>query len=120
MLPRAGEAPEQCCAQPAQLDPGTTRSASEWMPTCDKTAVRKSFEYFATEDIHILLPDIQCRTLLIYAENGGMVTEDSAAEVASHLKDGRVLRIDNVGHMIPWDDLDGFVTAVRDFIAAKN
>ena len=115
-----GEAPDSAAPNLRNWTPEQLALRSEWMPTCDKTAVRKSFEYFATEDIHILLPDIQCRTLLIYAENGGMVTEDSAAEVASHLKDGRVLRIDNVGHMIPWDDLDGFVTAVRDFIADKN
>ena len=80
----------------------------------------KSFEYFATEDVHALLPDISCRTLLIYAENGGMVTDDAAAEVVDALKDGRALRIDNVGHMIPWDDLDGFLSAVNGFIEGTS
>ncbi len=111
-----GEPPDASAPNLRNWTPEQLALRSEWMPTCDKTAVAKSFEYFATEDVHGLLPDIRCRTLLIYAENGGMVTDDAAAEVVSTLKDGRALRIDNVGHMIPWDDLHGFLSAVNHFI----
>ena len=111
-----GEPPDASTPNLRNWTPEQLALRSEWMPTCDKTAVAKSFEYFATEDVHALLPDISCRTLLIYAENGGMVTDDAAAEVVDALKDGRALRIDTVGHMIPWDDLDGFLSAVNGFI----
>jgi pimeloyl-ACP methyl ester carboxylesterase len=49
-----------------------------------------------------------------------MVTDEAAAEAVNALKDGRALRIDNVGHMIPWDDLDGFLSAVNGFIEGTS
>ena len=111
-----GEPPNASAPNLRNWTPEQLALRSEWIPTCDKTAVARSFEYFATEDVHVLLPDISCPTLLIYAENGGMVTDEAAAEVVDTLKDGRALRIDSVGHMIPWDDLDGFLSAVNGFI----
>lgn len=111
-----GEPPDTTAPNLRNWTPAQLALRSEWMPTCDKTAVAKSFEYFATEDVHSLLPEIQCPTLLIYAENGGMVTDEGAQEVTDGLNDGRAVRIDAVGHMIPWDDLDGFVSEVHAFV----
>ena len=89
---------------------------AEWLPSCDKTAIAASHASFHDEDIHSLLPAIRCRSLLIYAENGNTVDEDDAKEIIATINDCQAVRIDGVGHMIPWDDLDGFVTAVRGFV----
>jgi N-formylmaleamate deformylase len=90
----------------------------EWLPTCDKTAIIESHRSFQDEDIHGDLPKIAAETLLMYAEKGGTVTEADASEIMGLLKKGRKQRIDGVGHMIPWDDLDAFVSAVRTFLAS--
>ncbi|MEC7489688.1 MAG: alpha/beta hydrolase [Pseudomonadota bacterium] len=89
---------------------------AEWLPTCDKAAIAASHASFHEEEIHSLLPAIQCRSLLIYAENGNTVDEDDASEFVEAMEDCQSQRIDGVGHMIPWDDLDGFVGVVRNFV----
>jgi N-formylmaleamate deformylase len=91
----------------------------EWLPTCDRKAIEQSHRSFQEEDVHVLLPRVRSKALLLYAEKGGTVTEADAAEIANALPDARRQRIDGVGHMIPWDDLDAFVAAVRAFVAAS-
>lgn len=90
----------------------------QWLPTCDPEAIAQSYASFNDEDIHVLMPLVPTSTLLIYAEHGGTVTEEDAAEICSLIPDCRSLRIDGAGHMIPWDDLDAFTAAVEDFITA--
>lgn len=91
----------------------------EWLPTCEPAAIRASHQSFLTEDIHQNLPDIKAHTLLMYAEQGGTVSDDDAQELIDGLGGPkRKLRIDGAGHMIPWDQLDAFVGAVEQFLQA--
>lgn len=89
----------------------------QWLPSCDKTAIEQSYRSFNDEDIHVLLPEVRAPTLLIHAELGGTVSEQDATEIVAAIPDARAVRIDGAGHMIPWDDLDAFIAATRDFIA---
>ena len=89
---------------------------NEWLPTCDRKAIEQSHRSFEEEDIHVLLSDIRSETILIYAEKGGTVTEEDAEEIVAAIPNARKLRIDGVGHMIPWDDLDAFAAAVRELV----
>ena len=91
---------------------------NEWLPTCDRKAIEQSHRSFEEEDIHILLPEVKSESFLIYAEKGGTVREEDAAEIVELIPDARRQRIDGVGHMIPWDNLEAFVGAVRGFVVA--
>jgi N-formylmaleamate deformylase len=88
----------------------------EWLPTCDRTAVIESYKSFHEEDMHGDLPRIDADTLLIYAEKGDTVREADADEIVGALKRGRKQRIEGAGHMIPFDQLDAFITAVQGFL----
>jgi N-formylmaleamate deformylase len=89
----------------------------EWLPTCDKTAVAESHKSFHEEEIHSDLPKIRSETFLMYAEKGGTISDSEADEFVRALRKGRKQRIDGAGHMIPWDRLEAFVSAVRTFLA---
>ncbi len=91
---------------------------AEWLPTCDKKAVEESYRSCHEEDIFSLLPKVKSHTLLVYAALGGTITDTDAREIIGALPDARSVRIDNVGHMIPWDDLDRFVSTVRQFVTS--
>jgi len=88
----------------------------EWLPTCDPFAVAESHRSFHEEDMHADLPGILARTLLLHAEHGGTVSDADAAEIAAAIPACTALRVDGAGHMIPWDRLDFFVRAVREFL----
>jgi N-formylmaleamate deformylase len=90
---------------------------AEWLPTCDKTAIAESHRSFGDEDIHALMPSIRSRTLLVCAENGGTITAEEEREIVGLIPGCRSVRIPKVGHMMPWDDLEAFVRAVREFVA---
>jgi N-formylmaleamate deformylase len=93
------------------------RMRREWLPTCSKEAVRLSHAAFHQEDLFADLPKISCPTLLVHAGQGGVIADADAAEVVSLLKDGHKIKIDHVGHMMPFEDLDAFIAAVQPFIA---
>jgi N-formylmaleamate deformylase len=92
----------------------------EWLPTCDPTAVIESHKSFQEEDIHADLPKIAADTLLMYAENGGTVSEADAEVFVTALRSGHKQRIDGAGHMIPWDQFDLFVRAVHAFLLTDD
>jgi N-formylmaleamate deformylase len=88
----------------------------QWLPTCTVKAVTQSHRSFHEENVHALMPAIASPTLLIYAETGGTVTIDDAAEITRLIPDSKSLRIEGVGHMIPWDDLETFVSTIEKFV----
>jgi N-formylmaleamate deformylase len=90
----------------------------EWLPTCDPFAIIESHKSFHEEDIFSNLEIIKQKCLLIYAENGGTVTDSEAQEFGNILKQCQIRKINNAGHMIPWDQLDEFVGVVKKFIAS--
>mgnify|MGYP003956554615 FL=1 len=88
----------------------------QWLPTCTVKAVTQSHRSFHEEDVHVLMPAIAAPTLLIYAETGGTITDEDAAEIIRLIPDSRSIRIDGVGHMIPWDDLETFARTIENFL----
>ncbi len=100
----------------AKWTPEQLALREQWLPTCDTTAVAEAWRSFHEEDMHALLPAVRCRTLLVCAENGDTVRPQDEQAIVAALPDGSSVRIPGVGHMIPWDDLDAFVAAVRAFV----
>lgn len=88
----------------------------EWLPTCDRTAIVESHRSFHEEDIHGNMPSIKVETLLIYAEKGATVLPVEADEICRLIPGCKSRRIDDAGHMIPWDKFDEFIDAVNDFV----
>ena len=52
------------------------------------------------------------------AERGDVIREEEAAEWQGLCPRLAFVRVPDAGHMIPWDNLDGFLAAVRPFLAA--
>ena len=90
---------------------------AEWLHTCQWGAIRQAFDGFATDDIHADLPKITLPARLVIAGGATVVLPEDEAEVTALMPHLEVRRVDGAGHMIPWDDLEGFLTAVMDFTA---
>lgn len=89
---------------------------AEWLHTCDEAAVVETFERFHTEDIHQDIPHIPCPALLAVATRGGVILPEDEAEIKSLSPRVEVTHIPDAGHMIPWDNLPGFIDAAKAFL----
>lgn len=88
---------------------------AEWLHTCQWGAIRIAFDGFATDDIHADLPHLQLPMRLVVAGGATVVLPEDVAELQTLAPHIEVRRVDKAGHMIPWDDLEGFLAAVQDF-----
>jgi N-formylmaleamate deformylase len=89
---------------------------AEWLHTCYSDAIVTTFNGFHEDDIHSDLPNIQVPTLLMVAGKGGVILAEDEAEMRELLPSLRISHVANAGHMIPWDDFDGFFEGFEDFL----
>lgn len=92
---------------------------AEWLHTCYLPAIIETFEEFHTYDIHQFVPEIRVPTLLMVAGKGGVILPEDEEELKQLNSNIEVTHVPNAGHMIPWDDFDGFFTAFNDFLGTR-
>ena len=90
---------------------------AEWLPTCQLDAVKTAYDGFHSDDIHKDLPGLTIATRLLVAGNAPVIQEDDIAEIKGLNPNIDVKVVSDAGHMIPWDNLQGFLDAVLDFSA---
>ena len=93
------------------------RLRAEWLHTCHEGAIVRSYNDFHDTDIHADLPQVAVPALLVVAGNGLVVRAEEAAELARLMPMLTVTTVDDSGHMIPWDNFDGFFRAIDPFLA---
>jgi len=92
------------------------RQRAEWLHTCDEAAIAQSHRGLQEEEIHGNLATIKMPTLLVPAGQGGVINDEDVVEVRRIMPDIKVAWMRHAGHMLPFDDLDGFVAVVEDFL----
>lgn len=92
------------------------RLRAEWLHTCDEQAVTASFLGFGTDDIHADLPRLGVPCLLVTAGRGDVVRPEEVAEIRNLVPHLLHAQVPDAGHMIPWDDEEGFYAALSDFL----
>lgn len=95
------------------------RLRMQWLHTCDERAVVASFEGFHSDDVHLSLPWIKVPLLLMTAGRGNVVQTGDIDEIKALVPHLVVSQVPNAGHMIPWDDEEGFYGAFGDFLGAS-
>jgi N-formylmaleamate deformylase len=90
---------------------------AEWLHTCDDRAILETCRGFDSEDIHADLPLIRVPTLLVTAGKADVVRENEIAELRALMPSLQAITMAGAGHMIPWDDFDGFFAAIEPFLA---
>lgn len=88
---------------------------AEWLHTCHWGAIRTAYDGFHTDDIHADIPKITTPTRLVIAGAAPVIGAEDETELRALLPSMDVRTVEGAGHMIPWDDLNGFLAAVMDF-----
>lgn len=92
---------------------------AEWLHTCDEGAIVQAYEGFHRDDIHADLPKLRVPGLLMAAGRGGVILPEDLAEIG-RLAPGLAQRTaSNAGHMIPWDDEEGFFRVLGEHLGCK-
>ncbi|WP_430514511.1 alpha/beta fold hydrolase [Pannonibacter phragmitetus] len=90
---------------------------AEWLHTCQLDAIRTAYDGFHTDDIHADLPHLRLPMRLVVAGGAAVIGKEDIAEICQLSPGIEVMIVEKAGHMIPWDDLEGFLSAVMDFRA---
>jgi N-formylmaleamate deformylase len=86
---------------------------ARFLGTCDETAVVETHEGFETEDFFDYWPRLRGTVVLVRGGDSPVVPADTAEELRRARPDIPVLTVPGAGHMVPWDNLPGFLDAVR-------
>jgi N-formylmaleamate deformylase len=89
---------------------------AEWLHTCLEAAIVASYDGFHTDDIHQDVLHIRVPVLLMAAERGDVIRDEELLELRRLKPDLETVRIPQAGHMIPWDNLDGFIAEMNRFL----
>lgn len=83
-------------------------------------SIVKAFNDFHDVDIHQYIPQISVPALLMVAGKGGVIQADDIDEIQKLNPNISISHVENAGHMIPWDDEQGFYQAFGDFPRSVN
>lgn len=93
------------------------RLRAQWLSSCDEAAVVESHRSFEEEDVIPHLRAVKSPALFVYGARSPVVTADSVREVSAANPDLEMAEVPDAAHMIPWENLDGFLAVVRQFLA---
>ncbi len=96
------------------------RLRAEWLATCDEDAIRRAYADFQETDIHGDLPHLNLPAQLVVAGAGGVILDEDIAEIGRLNPAIVITSVSAAGHMIPWDDFDGFFAAIDPFLATGS
>lgn len=89
----------------------------EWLPTCSVDAITQTHKNFQEEDVFPDFPKLRNPTLLIYATRAKVVSPELAAEVGRLIPNSQIAGV-QAGHMIPWENLEGFLDVINRYLSA--
>lgn len=112
-LARTGNAWETLRLQSPGWTDTQVRLRAEWLHTCDEFAVKAAYDSFHNEDMHTDLHRIKTPVMLMVAGRGGVIEASDIQEIQTLLPTVSLTHVKNAGHMIPWDDFDGFFDALK-------
>lgn len=92
---------------------------AEWLHTCNEKAIIQSFEDFQNDDVHVNMPEVKIPTMLMRAERGDVVRDEDVTEIQALLAGVEISLVKDAGHMIPWDNEEGFYQAFGEFLGHK-
>lgn len=96
------------------------RDRLDWLPTCSVSAIRESHAHFHDEAFLDVWAALSGEALFVRGARSPVVLAEDMAVVAAALPAAEARAVPDAGHMIAWDNLAGFVDAIRPWILART
>jgi N-formylmaleamate deformylase len=94
------------------------RIRADVLASCDETAVLETHEGFETEDFFAYWGQLTRPVVLVRGGNSPVVPLPAVADLRRARPDIEIVTVPGAGHMVPWDQLDGFLDSVRPHLLA--
>ncbi len=102
-----------------RFDDREAQLRTEWLPTCAEQAVVETWGHFSDEDFFASWSVLPEPLLFVYGEESPVVTPEGLADVIAANPRAETQGIAGAGHMIPWENLEGFLAVVRGFLGLR-
>jgi N-formylmaleamate deformylase len=89
---------------------------AEVLASCDETAVLETHAGFESEDFFDLWAQLTAPVVLVRGGDSPVVPLPAVADLRRARPDIEIVTVPGTGHMVPWDDLAGFLAAVRPYL----
>jgi N-formylmaleamate deformylase len=86
---------------------------ARWLPTVAETAIVGTHRGFEAEDFFDYWPRLAAPLALVYGADSPVVTAEGAREAAASNPAAEIVEVPDAGHMVAWDNLEGFLAAVQ-------
>lgn len=86
---------------------------AEVLATCDETAVLESHHGLENEDFFGYWARLTQPVLLVRGVDSPMVPDPAVDDLRRMRPDIEIISVPDAGHMVPWDNLPGFLDAIR-------
>lgn len=86
---------------------------ARWLPTCSEGAIVQTHRGFESEDFFDIWSRTQAPAAFVRGADSPVVTPAGAQEAMAARPDATRVDVPGAGHMVPWDNFDGFLDAVR-------
>ena len=83
------------------------------LASCDETAVLETHEGFESEDFFAYWAALTRPVVLVRGGDSPVVPLPAVADLRRARPDIEIVTVPGAGHMVPWDQLDGFLDTVR-------
>ncbi|HEX6509489.1 MAG TPA: alpha/beta hydrolase [Chloroflexota bacterium] len=93
---------------------------AQWLATCDETAVVETYNNFHTEEFFERWSQVPPPVMFMYGSDSPVVPRESIAEIQATNPHAEIVEVPVAGHMIPFDNLAGFVTPVVTFVSRSG
>ena len=92
----------------------------DWLPSCDERAIVETHHNFDREDFFAYWSSLTKPTLFIWGEESPAVTPDGVKDIEEANSAAEIVGIPDAGHMIPWENLKDFISAVNSFLISRE
>lgn len=90
---------------------------AQWLDTCDINAVEESYRNFQREDFFGYVAQSRTAGMFLYGEKSHAVPGWALDEIRARNDRLEIVRVPATGHMIPFENLAGFLAEIRRFAA---
>jgi N-formylmaleamate deformylase len=94
------------------------RIRADVLASCDETAVLETHEGFETEEFFAYWAQLTRPVVLVRGGDSPVVPLPAVADLRRARPDIEIVTVPGAGHMVPWDQLDGFLDTVRPHLLA--